>query len=698
MKKYAFITEISQTEAPIQYIPYSQNTYYGNTANTYSEIGAYLYPEDYNTFTDDFEIRIIGVLIKDDGETTVLRLASSISECVQNKETFYYDVTSRDFYIHFPSHKPPDYYDKEDILFELALGFFTGNYDGQLIIDGSPYDKRLQSIPQTTRKLDDELKGVQTFNSFSITLDNTDGRFDGWVNDPRELIRPEVSNQKKLRGNLVRYLAQASENESDITDYSKYKLLQQGTIDSLTDGTILTITCIDIRKSINEPVANNAVATGAYTDLKDGTIKPWILGSKYGLTCKCLNKNANKEKDYTTDWPSNYDDYQYLLCDTDGHEIATDSIKEIYIDSIESDTTLPTIQFDTTNDLAYFVLPVELFATEERNEDGDLSGVKIALQDKVSVDVEGYIDPDGTFTGTQGSLINRGMNQIRYVLNKIKGDKYSDLIYDTTTWSIYEDDTDYNFKTGMAFYKPTEGYKVIEQIANQSLFGKFQINEERKYTWDSDDFEGQGIVSEFEKTKLVPGWFVGSKVKKRYDNIIPFFWTQYQNRDDDVEQIQYYDDTFKDDAFDRYGITGGEDKIIFETYLSELSDVLKYNERVHEITDIPDIQVAVSLADWATGTATEGQDLQAGDFIRVELNDTGDDNELGYGWAILKILSVSPLTGGLSPSENDWTVNITGRIIKWDTEYLITTDDESEYITEDTDSAIIKTAIKSEVI
>jgi hypothetical protein len=681
MKHYAFITEISQQETPVSFIPYYQHVYYGNTLNTYAEIGSYLYPDDYKTIDPETYARLVGIRIKETDTIYVLQQATTLASCITNKESFYYDGVTKDFFVHFPNHKPPDYWDKQNIIFEIALGFFKGNYEGQLLINNTPYDKRLTAYPTIKKTLDEELKGLQKFTSFSVSIDNTDGKFEGWINDPLHLSFPNNSSQKKLRGNLIRYLAMSSDTEADLTDYSKYTLIQQGAIDSLSDGSILKFDCIDLRKTINEEAATNSIGSAQYEDIEDGTIKPWIFGKKYGLEVVCLNEKVNDDAT-PSGYPTGYSNYKYLLCDTDGHEIATDAIKNVFIDAIEKDITLPTVLFDTTNKLAYFELSHENFSIIERTSGGAIDDVKIDNQDKVSVNVEGYLDPTGDFTGTEGNLIDRGMNQIRYLLNKIRGDRFTDLVYNTTQWSLYEDDTNYNFKTGLSITKPTKGYKIIEDIANKSLFSKFQIDPTRRYTWDSDDFSGSGIASEFEKTKLVPGWFTGSAVSKKFDNILPFFWVEYQSRDDEKQSQKYYDNSFQTTAFANYGITGGEDKTIFETALVEQADVVKFAARIHELTDIPAIQLNIRLNDWDIGTGTKSQELNPGDFIRVELEDDGD---VGYGYSIIKILEIQPDTGGVEPGENDWTVLITGRIIKWEPDIVLTDDDDYQKLTTDDD-------------
>jgi hypothetical protein len=414
------------------------------------------------------------------------------------------------------------------------------------------------------------------------------------------------------------------------------------------------------------------VPSGLY-DIKDGTIKPWILGDKYGMKVICLNKDANK------DLTSGFIDYKYMLADRVGHSVVTNNLIRVFIDGVQiKDSDVPLLTVDEAADIFMFELPHELFMTDDGSSNISFNG-----QNKVSVDTHGYLDVDGSYSGTPLTWLQRGMHIIKYVIEKTTGETYTDLTYDTETWSRYEDDNEYNLNVGLSYHKPTAGYKVIEDIANKSLFGKFIINAERKYTWDSDDFAGEGIESEFEKTKLSPGWFSGSAVSKSFDNIIPFFWVQYQKRDDEIEPSQYYDETFKDEAFSEYGISGGEDKIVFETNLVNEADAIRFASRVHEITDIPEIIVNVRINDWNVGTVKQSQEIDAGDFIRVELNGDGNNATDGYGKCIMKVLEVMPETGGVDPSENDWTVQIKGRIIKWDNEYVLTDDDGTNTLTDD---------------
>ena len=782
MKKYyALLVELTQRETALNFVPFYQNTYYLNAINQLSNIGDYLFPELYNSFDKEIDTNLIGIKAEGALETFQLSAATSKEECIQNKESFYYASVTKDIYAHFPSHKPHGAFD--NIIFEFVVGFSKTNLPYTPIINDSPYDKKLSSAPRITKQLDDELQGVQTFKTFGFSIDNSDGELDGWINDPTFGL-VEDSSQRRLKGNLVRYLAQTSETASDIEDYDKYTIIQQGYIDSLSDGTEIQINAIDIRANINEQIATRAIDTSFdYPDMKQGIIIPWTFGTIYGHKSICLNKNINKEKlssettasivyqevgrfsaiqagdmdvsfqmkmsddvrgsvlvkqnfieigtvyrssleddeyvnslietvveegdiitleakvntgDITIRNGRGLQDYKYAFSDIREKEIEDSPIFGVYIDTVEQDSADYETSYyeDFNNNMAVFELDYNLFNT---GQDGKFS---FKLQDKVSIDMTGYVDDSlGSFTGVPGSLIDRGMNQIRFLLNKVKGARYNALNYDLGKWGQYENDTNYNFKTGIAFSKPTKGFEVIDDIANKSLFAKFQIDSNLKYSWDTDDFEGQGLAGTFDKYDLKRGWLTGPSIPKKYDNILPFFWVQYQFRadTDKEDQTQYYDNSFEQDAFDRYGITGGEDNTTFQTYLSEEADVIKYADRVHAITDIPYVECNITLADWNLGTGVKSQEINPGDFVQVELL---DDNGRGYGQSIIKILSINPSTGGNLPEDNSWTVAIKGRIIKWVVSSLISTDDNTELITEDSGNFVIASgdAVISDII
>ena len=156
----------------------------------------------------------------------------------------------------------------------------------------------------------------------------------------------------------------------------------------------------------------------------------------------------------------------------------------VYIDNELNEFTAPVVQFDGTNDIAFFSLPETLFRKTETDDTGTVTKVKWEGQGKVSIDCNGYFDTIDDFDTNPAHLIENGLEVIRAIIFNVYKKNFTDSFYDITTWNLFEPIA---YDIQLFLNRPISVQKQIEEIQSTQL-GKFIYDQNLRFSFDNDDF------------------------------------------------------------------------------------------------------------------------------------------------------------------------------------------------------------------
>lgn len=635
------IAEISDNTAWYKYFPYAQNVWLVQVDN------------DYSDFADaDFELENIGlesdlnIISFQVNKITYVRVDTK-AEIIATQSAFYYDNTTKTLLVHFENHKPYYYYDQNAIEIGFALGFYNSpsidpREEDAGVWNNVQYEPRLTSSPVFKDSKDDLYYGKQKLQGASIEFINDDLKYKNFN------IGAGV---KRRNGNYVRSLMWTGEDANN-ADYDDFIVTYQGIIEKITEGRSIKIGLRDLRASLTIKSPGKYLDTTNYTDIKDPDkeyLIPEVWGNCYQVPLLCLNENVNDGGGSSA--------YEFLICDTADHTLATDSVQEVYINDKLSTITAPTVAFNTTQEFAYITIPAINFAFD------DGSGTRYENMDKVAIDVEGYLkgdefrESDGVLTTTPDDLIENGLAIIREIIRKNYGYQYNTVYYDLTTWESFEDNA---YTVGYFIEKPITTQKQIEKLANSQL-GTFKWNADRKFTFDNDDFEE--FEMEIPKYKLLPEDYFPTFTEDSTETLASFRvgLKRKWNQKDELEYQWLLDDSNAATALSEYNSTFSKD---FDTLIDNETDALDFASRVLEIGGISNDTFKIN-------TTWDAHTLKAGEWVKVQADHS---TERIVGWCKCQIQDVSPKV-------DNWTVDLTLRIFAY---YPYITDEDGTLITDKT--------------
>lgn len=616
------IAEVSDNTIHYDFFPFFANVWLVRTDN------------DYTGFADPvFELENIGL----DNDLTVISIqvkkiqyfkTSTIAEVIDTQSSFFFE--DRTLLIHFENHKPFYFFGTEDIEIGFILGFYNTNAKAIGVFNNVQYAPRLKSSVTLIDSKDDEFFGRQKLQSGTIEIDNQNLKLKNFN------IGAGVKNRT---GNFVRTLIWTGP-DAEAAIASEFIVTYQGVIEKITEGQTIKISLRDLRSTLSLKSPSRFLDTTNFPDIKDpdkNYILPQAWGVLFDVSCLCLNANTNKDiTNYPPTSPHTPNDFQFLVCDTINHSLAADSINTIYINGTQTDLTA-TIQFDTSQNFAFFIINEEEFrAVEDTNDNGTIDKVKWELMDKVTIDMEGYLkgtefrESDGNLTSDPTGLIQNAMAIIREIIRNNEGFEYKSVFYDIPIWQSFEDNTNVTYKIGFFVNKPITTQKQIEQIS-ASILGKFIWNENRKFTFDNDDFvdfELEITKDKFMDLDYFPTFITNStKVLATFRVGIKRKWDE---KEDELEYQWLIDESNEENALTNFNSTLSRD---FNTLINNTIDGNIYSGRLLKFSGISDDRFTITVP-WQ-----DHFQLKSGQFIRVQ----GDSaKDIYISWARCQIQKVSP--------------------------------------------------------
>jgi hypothetical protein len=599
------IAEVSDNTVHYDYFPFYQNVWLVRTNNIYSDLADSQF--ELENIGLDKDLIVISFLVQKNNYTKV----DTIPEVIANDSSFYYNNIDRTLLVHFKDHKPFYFYRSIDIEIGFSLGFYSSPSNTIGEWNSVQYDPRLLNSPILTSELDDIFNAKQVFPSASISIDNNDLKYKNFN------IGAGV---KKKNGNFVRTLVWTGENANTAL-YEDFVVTYQGIIEKITEGTTIKIDMRDIRSSLKVKSPNRYLDTTPYPDIKDPD-KEYLLPELWGKASRvpilALNEDVNDGGGTT--------DYQFMICDTTNHTIATDSVKAVYVNNKLVSGLTPTVQFNTTQNFAYIEIGRLNFAVN------DGSGNRYENMDKVSIDVYGYLkgtdfkESDGTTTSNPTGLIENGLAVLREIIKNNTGKDYSSTYYNISEWKTFEDAA---YDVGYFVSKQKTTQEQINELAASQL-GEFIWNEDLKFTFDNNDFVS--YAGEIQKHLFFPLDYFPVFAQDS-TNVIAISRIGYERKwntnDDELSYNWLIDETNEDDALIDYNSTITRN---FPTLINNSTDAQNYATRSIVFTGISNDTFTIT-------TSWDAFNLKAGQWLRVQADHTTEDL---IGWTKCQIQKVAP--------------------------------------------------------
>ena len=269
--------------------------------------------------------------------TTVYTLKTDLATCVSTSESFYFDFSSQTLYVHFSVN--PD-------AVSNLIGDITG-YTNQhtIYIDGQEYAPYLKTIPSISKAVDPLEASKMTFKNQTLTLINSTGEQDRFIDDP-------------IPGVLVELLHYDEDTEATTAIYSGYI-----TSDSYDmDEARFVETDSRQRGNVMCPTTKYDKTTYVNLDDKlDGKVIPNIYGTVKGAVCNALNGDDESATHYT------FQPCEYIS-----------TLTQVYVEEEKGHYTAKTASStDLSNGIFY------LTAADCTDDNGKLQKVKANLTGRV---------------------------------------------------------------------------------------------------------------------------------------------------------------------------------------------------------------------------------------------------------------------------------------------------------------------------
>ena len=536
--------------------------------------------------------------------------------------------------VHFSEFNSPNQYGINSVI-EIGLvdGYSKVSWDADTDpeFNSQPYLQRLKSNLIISKKID--VEGRQIFPSGSVKIENGDRKYNRFTMD------------NEFLGNLVRILTWTGD-DIDSIDYDDLNIEYQGNIISTSEGTDIGFNFIDSRKALDKKLSSRELDKTSYTDIgtEETILMPEVWGTCNSVPIICLNKDANKDI-ISTGFPGNRIDYEFLICDTSNYLVDEAGITEVFIEEIAASTeiltAMPTIIFDSTQNFAKITLSAELFETYTGSSKPTYSGM-----DKTSISLTGYED---------GTLIEKGMDIIKYMLNNTYFYTYTDTYFDLTAWEAFATSVD-NYKIGLFINAEITLWEIIEQIS-KSLKGRFIINSEEKFTWNNND--DKTTVLDIHTREITPlGGGISYDVTRNIGNVVSNFSIGYFKYWTSSKYAYYYNNENQSNALSKYGISNSKE---FPTLISDETDAELYSAKI--LDDVSDDDQVISFR----SNNFEHRLLNPGEWIMVQFDYIGVTGEIidYLGWNKCQITEVTP-------NWADYTVKLTVNLYEVYGNYLQT--------------------------
>lgn len=374
----------------------------------------------------------IGSLVVDDEEYTQ---QTSISDCVTQVKSFYYDNTTLTIYYHFADFGIPW---GKIVRIGVICGFAdkVGTVNGAYY-DDIYYDPRVVNIPAMRKAIDPLFWGILQYTGGSATLINSDGFFETFIE--RELIGQPARLYWGFDG-----LA-----------FSEFRKVFSGIIEDYSfSRDTFTLNIIDDRKFLSRSIPIRKFDKSEYPDISDdnaGTVKPLAWGVIRGAPLVCLDEMNPTATDY-----------RFFVCDTTDHSIT--GVTNVILNGIVVDPG------DWTYADGVVTMAASVFVSDPSGS-GDDYYVEDNL-DSVTAD----------FVGFAG--ITKGLDVIKDILLTYANVQYIASNYDLTEWAAA---TLVSRDVGIYLNEETPINEVIQKIC-VAEDGIFLVKDDGLYTFRIFDY------------------------------------------------------------------------------------------------------------------------------------------------------------------------------------------------------------------
>jgi len=347
---------------------------------------------------------------------------------------FYWDEANDLLYIRLPKFEPPDIYGITVGISAYVAQRHWINEEGE-----SQYDGDIKSLPNISRSIDPLFFGKISFNSATVVLENLHGYYDDFASY-------DVFGQE-----IRLFFGDTEDNYSDLTQ------VWTGYIDDFViSESNIEINASDPRRKLETPIPPNTYSSDDYANIDDrDENEPIALAYGYvkNVTPVCVDKGS-----YAKDTAG---DFTFKLCDMTNHD-AIYAITDVRYNgeslsgSVDADDLWWKTSSDSLTDATFVI---------NKNADVELDF------DKVKVDFSGYERSDGT-------LISKGLDVIRDLIETYSGTAYVNANFDVTTWDdLAGDDRD----VGLYVDDESTVLEAIEEIT-ASIQMQFDVTGDGRYT------------------------------------------------------------------------------------------------------------------------------------------------------------------------------------------------------------------------
>jgi hypothetical protein len=503
------------------YLPYTAGIWNVPLSPNFGEDGVYLTLDDGYEMTFE-ETGFTGLQrvgsIRVDGEAYTK--TTSISACVTQNKSFYYNPSNYLLYLHFDGFTIPF---GSIIRIGVILGFSNQIGSDGAYYDNIYYDPRVLSIPSIKKQKDNLFAGVLQFTGGSVALINSDGYFE------------DVTKNWNIFGQPFRIYAGFQG-----LDFDDFQLIFSGLVDDYAyDFSQFKLNVVDQRKFLSRKIPYNLLSTSDYPYLStsnSGKVKPLAWGNIVNAKLYCLNQ--------TSTVPSTY---QFLIADTEFNLINT--VSQVKIDNI----VLSTGSYSYVDNILYISS-----GTSVTKPSGDTAPVADNLT-KVTA----------SFNCFESTAY--GLNVITDILNNYASISTETVVnnYNSTEWV---ESLANSKQVGVFLNRGTKISDVIKDICIAED-GYMLVLDDGRYT-----FRHESTTYTINRTIYGDEWLDDPQTEFNRDEFLTSVKILYnQNQAESNEYESYLNDTYESTGYDKYAAY--EQKEI-KTVLTSTTDVYNKSESV----------------------------------------------------------------------------------------------------------------------
>jgi hypothetical protein len=463
---------------------------------------------------------------------TLLKQVFSATECADNRESFYFDLSTKMLYLHCPDGKNPYLF---DIKIGIIYGFRKGGDEDDGYHNDVYYDDVVKSISEISRVKSDYYNGRNVNEGGQIVVGNEHSEYDTLAEDVT-IIGNSVRNYVGFKG----------------FTFSQYQLISVGFIKRNIIGIRkLSIESQDKKERLKVSIPENTFNLTDYPNLNNNNVGkpiPLVYGIVRNLPVICVNEDEFDYDDGSrpgvpvvltfkvadmTDYTTLHDITAVYVYDGDGHK--TDVTVHAVIDLADGSFTL---------DSDYYV-PGQ----------------------KVTVDVQGYEDSDG-------NLIENAIDIIKELIIHYTSANYNNIYFNLSRW-----DRSRAFNIGIAINKSEPLEKVIEEITQKGTLANFQV--------DNDDRYSCRILNEAAAVNLeLNEWDILNEIEIDYDQdkLVAEVEIEYSRDWEKGESIKYLDTTYKAYNVENYQTSTRQ---TIETLISDSTTAALFSAAFLKIYGVP---------------------------------------------------------------------------------------------------------------